>query len=68
MPRLDRDPLSLRRAAAAWGPGIVLGLLLRRLVFDRGIALPFVIVALVSTAVLLLGWRLLRPAVRGRFR
>ena len=64
--RLDRDPLSVRRAVSAWAPGIILGLLLRRLVFDRGIALPFVIVALAVTGLMLLGWRLLlrhrRPA------
>jgi hypothetical protein len=54
---LHRDPLSIRRAAAAWGVGMTLGLALRNLAFGRGIALSFIIVALVTTAVLLLGWR-----------
>ena len=36
---------------------ITLGLVLRRLVFDRGTALPFVIVTTVVLGALLLGWR-----------
>lgn len=61
---LHRDPLSIRRAAAAWALGMTLGMALRRLVFDRGIALSFIVVALVTTAVLLLGWRGAVHAVR----
>ena len=57
--RLDRAPLSLVRAAIAWAPGIALGMVLRRVVFDRGTASSFVIVAFVATAVLLLGWRVI---------
>ncbi len=55
--RLDRDPLSVRRAALIWIPLVVLGMLIRRFVFDGGTAPAFVIVAFVSTAVLLIGWR-----------
>lgn len=54
---LHREPLSVRRAATAWAVGMVLGLALRRLVFDRGIAPSFIVVAMVTTGVLLLGWR-----------
>lgn len=65
--RLDRAPMSLIRAVIAWAPGIALGMVLRRLVFDRGTASPFVIVAFISTAVLLLGWRVIALLV-GRAR
>lgn len=54
---LRHDPLSMGRAAAAWALGIALGLALRRLAFDRGIALSFIVVAMVTTGLLLLGWR-----------
>lgn len=66
--RYWRDPLSLRVGALTWSIGMVAGMLLRRLVFDRGTATPFVIVAFVSTAVLLLGWRLVVRLVRARSR
>lgn len=62
--RLQRDPLSVRRAAAVWFPTVVLGMVLRRLVFDRGTAPAFVVVAFITTAVLLLGWRALVHIVR----
>jgi hypothetical protein len=65
--RLDRAPMSLTRAAIAWAPGIALGMVLRRLVFDRGTASSFVMVAFISTAVLLLGWRVIALVV-GRVR
>ena len=55
--RLDRTPFDVRRAALAWAVGIPLGLALRGLVFDRGLAPTFVVVALGVTGVLLLGWR-----------
>ncbi len=65
--RLDLRPYSLLAAARAWLPGIVLGMLIRRFVFDRGTATAFVIVAFISTAVLIIGWRLLaRPRLRRR--
>jgi hypothetical protein len=41
-----------------WVCTVVVGMLLRRFVFDRGTATPFVIVASVATLVLLIGWRL----------
>lgn len=62
--RLDRDPLSVRRAAMVWFPMVVLGMLIRRFVFDRGTAPAFVIVAFVSTAVLIVGWRALVRVIR----
>lgn len=55
--RLDRDPLSLRRGAGVWSLGLALGLLLRGAVFDRGLAPAFVVVAVLVTGALLVGWR-----------
>lgn len=65
--RLDLRPYSLLAAARAWLPGIALGMLLRRFVFDRGTQWSFVIVAFIATAILLAGWRLLAaPGLRRR--
>ena len=55
--RLDRDPLGLRRAVPVWLAGIALGLLLRGTAFDRGLAPAFVVVAFLTTGLMLLGWR-----------
>lgn len=52
------------RPSALWPPGMVVwigtaigGLVLRRLVFDRGTATPFVIVAMSVLAAGMFGWR-----------
>lgn len=55
--RLDRAPFDVRRGAMVWAAGIVLGLVLRGTVFDRGLAPAFVVVAVVTTGVLIVGWR-----------
>jgi len=65
--RLDRAPMSIARGVIAWAPGIALGMVLRRLVFDRGTASSFVMVAFIATAVLLLGWRVIALII-GRAR
>lgn len=65
--RLDRAPMSIARGVIAWAPGIALGMVLRRLVFDRGTASSFVMVAFIATAVLLLGWRVIALLI-GRAR
>ena len=56
--RLDRAPLSARRAALVVVVGVSLGLVLRGTVFDRGLAPAFVVVAFVTITALLVGWRL----------
>ncbi|MBI4884470.1 MAG: DUF3054 domain-containing protein [Actinobacteria bacterium] len=43
-----------------WPVTVVVGMLLRRFLFDDGTALPFIIVASAFTGVLLVGWRALR--------
>ena len=42
-----------------WLVTVIGGMLLRRFVFDRGTALPFIIVASLFTLLLLVGWRVL---------
>ena len=55
--RFDQHPLSLRFGAVVWATALVVGMVLRRTVFNRGIALPFVIVATLFLGVVFLGWR-----------
>ena len=53
------EPFTRRSWAATWVITVVAGLLLRRFVFDRGIATPFIIVATITLGVLLGVGRLL---------
>lgn len=46
-----------------WAVTLVGGMVLRRLVFDEGTALSFVVVASLFTAVTIIGWRLLATFV-----
>lgn len=55
-----KDPISIATAAALWPITVVVGLLVRRFVFDDGIALPFIIVASIFIGVFLVGWRAIR--------
>jgi hypothetical protein len=63
--RLDRTPLALRRATAAWAIGMPLALLLRGTLFGRGVPADFCVVALAFTALFLLGWRAVAVRVLG---
>jgi hypothetical protein len=45
---------------------VIVGLLLRRLVFDRGIATPFIIVATITLGVLLAVGRLLSQKLNAK--
>lgn len=55
--RAWRAPVSVRSGAIVWGVTVVGGLALRSLVFDRGVAPSFMIVAAITLGVLLGGWR-----------
>ncbi len=55
--RAWRAPTTLRTGVIVWLTTVVAGLLMRNLVFDRGTAVAFVIVATVTLGVLLGGWR-----------
>ena len=51
--RTWREPFNRASMVATWVITVVIGLLLRRLVFDRGIATSFIIVATITLGVLL---------------
>jgi hypothetical protein len=57
--RAWRKPTEPETAFIIWPVTVALGMVLRNLVFDRGTALPFVIVATVVTGLFLIGWRLI---------
>lgn len=52
-------PMQVESAFIIWPVTVALGMVLRNVVFDRGTALPFIIVATAVTGVFLVGWRLL---------
>lgn len=52
-----RSPMAVTTGAIVWGCTLVIGMVLRRTVFDRGIATPFIIVATITLGVFLVGWR-----------
>lgn len=58
-------PMEVEAALIIWPITVAVGMVLRNLVFDRGTALPFIIVAALVTGVFLVGWRML-AAVAGR--
>ena len=62
--RAWRAPAALTTGATVWVVTVVLGMVLRRFVFDRGTATSFVVVATIATGVLLLGWRLVAKVVQ----
>lgn len=67
--RAWRDPLAPTTGMVIWVVTIVAGMLLRRFAFDRGTAMPFVIVASAFTLAFLVGWRYVwewRTTRRGR--
>ena len=51
-------PMQVESAFVIWPITVALGMVLRHVVFDRGTALPFIIVATVFTGVFLVGWRM----------
>ena len=51
-------PMQVESAFIIWPITVALGMVLRHFVFDRGTALPFIIVATLFTGVFLVGWRM----------
>ena len=51
--------MDVETAFIIWPVTVVVGMVLRNLVFDRGTALPFIIVATVVIGVFLVGWRMI---------
>ena len=56
-------PLQVEAAFIIWPITVALGMVLRHFVFDRGTALPFIIVATLFTGVFLIGWRMVAERV-----
>lgn len=57
--RTWRSPFAVRTGAVVWAVTLVVGMVLRHWVFDRGTALSFMIVATLVLGTFLLGWRAL---------
>ena len=66
--RAWRRPAALETGVVIWLVTVSLGMVLRHFVFDRGTALPFIIVATGVTGLLLLGWRLVAERIDERRR
>jgi DUF3054 family protein len=58
-------PLQVATAFIIWPVTVALGLGLRRFVFDRGTALPFIIVTTLVTGLFLVGWRMVAARATG---
>jgi len=58
-PLLQRAKKAEPQAVVVWGYTILMGMFLRNLIFDRGTAAAFVIVATVFLGVTMFGWRAL---------
>jgi hypothetical protein len=56
-------PMQVEAAFIIWPITVALGMVLRHFAFDRGTALPFIIVATLFTGVFLIGWRLVATRV-----
>ncbi len=59
-------PMQVETAFIIWPVTVALGVVLRNLVFDRGTALPFIIVATLVLGLFLVGWRMIAAAVTAR--
>jgi hypothetical protein len=64
--RAWRRPTALTTGAIVWVVTVALGMVVRNVVFDRGTATSFVVVASLVTGVLLLGWRAVALAIAHR--
>ena len=58
-PQFQRPKKVEAHVVVVWGYTIVMGMLLRNLVFDRGTAPAFIIVATVFLGITMFGWRAL---------
>lgn len=56
--RTWRAPLALATGLVVWPVTVIVGMIVRRWVFDRGTAASFVVVATLFLGLFLVGWRL----------
>lgn len=61
--RLDRAPTDVRRALKVAVAGVGIGLVLRGVVFGRGLAPAFVVVAVITITALIVGWRIVATGI-----
>ncbi len=59
-------PTQVETAFIIWPVTVALGMVLRSVVFDRGTALAFIIVATLVLGLFLVGWRMIAAAVMAR--
>jgi hypothetical protein len=64
--RAWRRPFDIATGRIIWVVTVALGMVLRRALFDDGIAFSFVIVASIFTGLLLLGWRVVVQRITPR--
>jgi FtsH-binding integral membrane protein len=58
-PLLQRTAKAEAHVVVVWGYTVVMGMVLRNMVFDRGTATAFIIVATVFLGITMFGWRAL---------
>lgn len=63
--RAWRSAMAIGTGAAVWATTVVLGMVLRRVAFDRGTAPSFVIVTTIFLGLCLLGWRAIARLLGG---
>jgi Protein of unknown function (DUF3054) len=66
--RAWRRPVDLRTGLLIWPIVVIVGMLVRRFVFDDGTALAFVIVATIFLGLTIVGWRAIWTVVESRRR
>lgn len=64
--RAWRRPMALLTGVAIWPVTVLVGMVLRRWVFDRGTATSFVVVATLFIGAFLVGWRAVAGAAARR--
>ena len=62
--RADRAPMSIRSGTVIWACTVGIGLALRRLVFQRGTAIAFILVAAITLGMFIIGWRAIARVIR----
>jgi F0F1-type ATP synthase assembly protein I len=66
IPAVRRRPRAVVSGATVCAVTLIVGMVVRRTVFDRGTALSFVIVATCVLAAFLIGWRVVALTIRRR--
>jgi hypothetical protein len=64
--RAWQGPMAVPSGGWIWATTVIVGLVLRRTVFDRGVAFAFVLVATITLAIFVVGWRLVARQIESR--